>query len=98
MKDRKQTRETEKVVNRVMKTVETFDQLGKSEFEIVLGKITQQVERNTKADPDRIAAVTPKILDDLPNEYGQLGDEARSWEAMIAYLYGKYLKELGVRK
>lgn len=75
MKDRKQTRETENVVYRVMKTVETLDQIGKSEVERVLGEITQQVEKKTKVDPDQIAAVTPKILDDMPNELGQLGDD-----------------------
>jgi hypothetical protein len=31
----------------------------------------------------------------MPHEYGQLSAAERSWEAMIAYLYGKYLKELG---
>jgi hypothetical protein len=96
MSDRRQVREMEKVVRRVMKTVEKFDQIGKSEFEIILGKVMHQVEKNTGIDPDTIADVTPKVIDDMPNEYGKLPEEARSMEAMIGYLYGKYLKELGV--
>ena len=96
MSNRRQVREMEKVVKRVMKTVEKFDQIGKSEFETILGKIMNQVEKNTGVDSDRITEVTPKIIDDMPNEYGQLPEEVRSMEAMIGYLYGKYLKEFGL--
>ena len=38
---------------------------------------------------------SPKVISDMPNEYGQLPKDARSWELMIGYLYAKYLKELG---
>lgn len=86
----------EKVVSRVMKTAAQYDQIGKKEFEAILHKIMQQVEKNTSADPDEIAEITPKVIDDMPNEYGQLSEENKSMEAMIAYLYGKYLKELGL--
>lgn len=98
MSDRRQLREAEKVVSRVMKTAAQYDKIGKAEFEAILHKITQQVEKNTSADPDEIAAMTPKVIDDMPKEYGQLSEEHRSLEAMIAYLYGKYLKELGLLK
>jgi hypothetical protein len=37
-----------------------------------------------------------KVLEDLPHEYGQLDEESRSWNAFVAYLYMKYLKELGL--
>ena len=96
MNDRRQLREIEKVVSRVMKTASQYDKIGKAEFETILHKIMQQVEKNTTADPDEIAAKTPKVIEDMPNEYGQLSEEDRSMEAIIAYLYGKYLKELGL--
>jgi hypothetical protein len=35
-----------------------------------------------------------KVIEDIPNEYGQLGEEDRSVEPMIAYRYDKYLNEL----
>lgn len=98
MSDRRQLREMQKVVSRVMKTAAKYDSIGKAEFEAILRKIMQQVEKNTSADPDKIVEVTPKVIDDMPNEYGQLSEEDRSLEAMIAYLYGKYLKELGLLK
>ena len=94
MSDRRQLREMEKVVTRVMRTVANYDCIGKSEFEAILQKIMQQVQRNTNVDADEIAAVTPKVIEAMPNEYGQLSKEERTMEAMIAYLYGKYLKEL----
>ena len=34
-------------------------------------------------------------IHDLPNEYGQIDENLKSWDALIAYLYVKYLKELG---
>jgi len=96
MSSRHRKREMEKVVTRVMETAEKYDQIGKKEFEDILHKIMQQVEKNTSADPDKIIEVTTKVIDDMPNEYGKLSEKDRSMESMIAYLYGKYLKELGV--
>jgi hypothetical protein len=53
------------------------------------------LHENTHIDIDVIAQKTRKVITDLPNEYGQLPRDARSWELMIGYLYAKYLKELG---
>jgi hypothetical protein len=88
----------EKVVSRVMKTAAKYDSIGKAEFEAILHKIMQQVEKHTSASLDEISALTPKVLADMPKEYGRLGDEDRSMGAMVGYLYGKYLKELGLLK
>ena len=96
MSDRRQLRETEKVVSRVMKTVAKYESIGKEEFQSILHKVMQQVQENTGIEPDKISEMTSKVIEDMPNEYGQLSEEVRSWEAMIAYLYSKYLKELGV--
>lgn len=96
MSDRELRREMERVVSRVMKTASQYDSIGKTEFEAILRKIMQQVEMNTRANPDRIVELTSKVIDDMPQEYGQLSEEDRSMESMIAYIYGKYLKELGL--
>ena len=96
MSDRKHTRETEMVVKRVLKTAAKYDSIGKAEFEAVLNEVMQQVQKNTGIEPDEIAQMTDKVIEDMPKEYGQLSEADRSWEAMIAYLYNKYLKELGV--
>jgi hypothetical protein len=95
---RQQLREMEKVISRVMKTAAKYDSIGKTEFEAILHKIMQQVEKNTSANLDQISALTPKVLADMPKEYGQVSEENRSMEAMVGYLYGKYLKELGLLK
>ena len=55
-----------------------------------------QVHRNTGLSLLVIEQKTQTVLRDLPHEYGQLPEAARSWEALLAYLYTKYLKELGV--
>jgi len=94
MIDRRQIREMEKVVSRVMQTAAKYDNIGKAEFETILRKTMEQVQKNYGSNLDEIAAMTPKVIADMPNEYGQLREEDRSMEAMIAYLYGKYLKEL----
>ena len=44
MSDRRQLREIEKVVSRVMKTAKKYDSIGKAEFETILRKVMQQVE------------------------------------------------------
>lgn len=95
MINRKQLTETKQVVRRVMKTVRKYDQIGKAEFEEVLHKVVQQVHKNTGIDMTRIAEATPTVISDMPHEYGQLSSEQRSWEAMIGYLYAKYLQVLG---
>ena len=94
MSDRNQVRETEQVVRRVMQTVQKYDRIGKAEFEDVLHRVVQQVHKNTGIDMVRIAEATPAVIDDMPREYGQLNHEQRSWEAMIGYLYAKYLQVL----
>lgn len=96
MKDDERLDETEQVVSRIMKTVETYDQIGKAEFEAILGRVMEDVHGSTGIAFDRIAGITDKVIQDMPREYGQLSEDLRSWEAMIAYLYGKYLRELGV--
>lgn len=96
MSDRNHTRETENVVKHVLKTAAKYDSVGKAEFEAILHKVMQQVEKNTGIEPDKIARTTDKVIEDMPKEYGQLSEADKSWEAMIAYLYNKYLKELGV--
>jgi hypothetical protein len=98
MSDRDQIRETEKVVRRVMKTAEKFDRIGKEQFEIILDKVIHQARKNSKADQDEIEALTPQVIEDMPREYGRLNAEQRSTESLIAYLYNKYLQELGLLK
>ena len=96
MSDRNRTTETEKVVKHVLKTASKYDSIGKAEFEVILHKVKRQVRRNTGIESDTISQTTKKVLEDMPNEYGQLSEADRTWEALIAYLYHKYLRELGV--
>lgn len=98
MTKRSHARETEKVVQRVLKTVARYRAIGKKEFEAILHEVRQQVQEHTRIEPGRIAGATGKVIGDLPREYGRLAEAERSWEALIAYLYTKYLKELGALK
>ena len=91
-------RDMERVVRRVMKTVAKYDKIGKAEFESILREVVHEVQKRTGFDRVRVAAATPKVIDDMPREYGQLGNEERSWEAAIGYLYAKHLQVLGVFK
>lgn len=98
MKDRDQVQDMEQVVQRVMKTVKKYDKIGKAEFEAILGEVVHEVQNRTGYDRARVAAATPKVIEDMPREYGQLSGEQRSWDAMIGYLYAKHLQVLGVLK
>ena len=96
MDERKIRRETERVVKRVLRLVESHKLIGKKEFEAILDKVIEYVHRNTGFSLQVIGQKTQTVLRDFPREYGQLREEARSCEAIIAYLYTKYLRELGV--
>ena len=96
MSNRRQLREMEKVVSRVLKTAAKYDTIGKIEFEAILHQIMQQVEKNSTATFDEIVSLMPKVIDGIPKGYGQHREEDKSMEAMIGYPYAKFLQELGI--
>ena len=98
MDERKIRRETQRVVQKIIRLAESYETIGKTEFETILDQVIEQVHRNTGLSIEVIGQKTPTVVQALPQEYGQLPQEARSWEAMITYLYLKYLRELGVLK
>ena len=77
-------RETEKVVKSVTKTAAKYDSIGKAEFEEILRKVMQQVQRNAGVGPDAIARATDRVIEDMPKEYSQRAESERSWETTIA--------------
>jgi hypothetical protein len=81
-------------IKRVLPLVPKDRNIKKSDFQAILDEILMCLHRNRKISIDAIAEKTEKVLSDMPNEYGQLPEDARSWEALIGYLYAKYLKEL----
>jgi flagellar motor switch protein FliG len=96
MDERRLKRETERVVKKVLRVMESYEAIGKKEFETILDKVIDQVHRNTGLSRHAIGQKTQTVVQALPQEYGQLSEAARSWEALITYLYLKYLRELGV--
>jgi len=92
---RKLQDEIDAVLTRVLPLVPKDKAIEKKQFEVILNEILTCLHENTKIDIDVIAQKTPKVITDVPNEFGQLPEDARSWELMIGYLYAKYLKELG---
>jgi len=96
MDERKIRRETERVVKKVFRLVEGYETIGKEEFEAILHKVIEHVHKNTGLSMQVIIQKTDKVIRDLPEEYGRLSEEIRSWEAIITYLYTKYLRELGI--
>jgi hypothetical protein len=95
MNDRKTRRDTEKVVRKVLKFVEQFDTIGREEFSAVNRKVIEHASRNTGISMEQVIQKMSAVIDALPNEYGQIDENLKSWDALIAYLYMKYLKELG---
>jgi hypothetical protein len=98
MEERKLRRETQRVVHKILRLVESYETIGQPEFATILDRVIEQVHRNTGLSVEVIGQKTPAVLQAFPQEYGQLPEEARSWEAMITYLYLKYLRELSVLK
>jgi hypothetical protein len=98
MRRRGRERELQRVVKRVLPLVPTKRQVSKAEFEAINGEILACVHEKTGASPERLGQLVAKVLGDLPNEYGRLDERDRSWPALIAYLYAKYLHELGTSR
>jgi hypothetical protein len=94
--EHKTIRDTEKVVRKVLKFVEQLDTIGKEEFSAVNRKVMEHVSKNTGISMEQVMQKMSAVIHDLPNEYGQIDENLKSWDALIAYLYVKYLKELGV--
>jgi hypothetical protein len=95
MNERKTRRDTEKVVRKVVRFVEKFDTIGKEEFSAVNRKVMEHVSKNTGIGMEQVIQKMSSVIHDLPNEYSQIDENLKSWDALIAYLYVKYLKELG---
>jgi hypothetical protein len=87
-------REVQRVVKRVLPLVPTNRKVVKAEFEAIHAEVLACVQEKTGASVEQLSQVTAKVLSDLPNEYGRLDESDRSWPALIAYLYSKYLREL----
>ncbi|HEY9818053.1 MAG TPA: hypothetical protein V6D20_19950 [Candidatus Obscuribacterales bacterium] len=89
-------RELDRVVAKVIKTVESAQTVEKETFERLLDGIILQVARNRRLDISQVALVTDQVIADMPQEYGQLADELKSWETLTAFLYLKYQQVLGI--
>lgn len=90
-------RETEQVVKRVLPVIREYSTFGKKEFESIHGEILRCLHENTGISTDTIVEKMDTVLKAMPNEYGRLPEGQRSWEALIGYLYVRYLKELGTQ-
>lgn len=89
-------RELERVVAKVIKTVESADAVDKETFERLLDGIIVQIAKNRRLDVNQVATATDQVIADMPKEYGGLAEELKGWETLIAFLYLKYQQVLGV--
>lgn len=89
-------RELDRVVSKVIKTVDAADTVDKQTFERLLDGVIVQVAKNRRMDINQVAIATEQVVDEMPEEYDRLADEMKSWETYIAFLYLKYQKVLGV--
>ena len=69
---RKLRRETERVVQNVLREVGKYDEIGKKEFESILDQIILQIHQNRGIDIEQIASRTRAVVQAFPKEYGQL--------------------------
>ena len=89
-------REIDRMVSKVLKTVEDSDVTDKQTFERMLDGVIFQVAKNRRLDINQVALATDQVITDMPAEYGQLAEELKGWETLIAFLYIKYHQVLGI--
>ena len=85
----------DKTYKQVMKHWGKFDRVGKKQFEEGLDIIVRNISKNTKTPIEVVAQHTHSILEEFPNEYQQVPDDMKGYEAMISMLYAQYMKKLG---
>ncbi len=66
MDARKIRRETQRVVHKILRLVESYDTIGKTEFETILDQVTEHVHRNTGLSIEVIGQKTPTVVQALP--------------------------------
>ncbi len=98
MRRKKPERELKRMLKRVLPLAPTDRPVAKADFETILAEVMACVHEKTSAPAEQLKQLTPKVLADMPNEYGGLPAADRSWEVLIAYLYAKYLRELGAAR
>ena len=82
-------------IKKVFRLIPKDRNIAKNDFEAVLKEIMMSLHRNRKIPIEALAEKTEKVVTDMPNEYGSFPKTLRTWEGLVAYLYQKYLKELG---
>lgn len=89
-------RELERVVAKVLKSIDSDQAVTKQTFERLLDEIISQVAKNRRLDVNQVALATEQVIADMPTEYGQIADELRGWETLVVFLYLKYQQVLGI--
>ena len=89
-------REVDRVVTKVIKTVDSADALDKKTFEQMLDGVILQIAKNRRIDVNQVALATEQVIAEMPEEYDQLSEELKGWETFIAFLYVKYHQVLGI--
>jgi hypothetical protein len=91
-------REVDRVVAKVLKSAdpELWEEDQKKYFEQLLDRVIIQVARNRRMDVNQVAIATDQVVEAIPAEYGQLAEDLKGWETLIAFIYLKYQQVLGV--
>jgi hypothetical protein len=95
MKPDSTEREIGWTIKKVFRLIPKDRNIAKNDFEAILDEIVMSLHRNRKIPIEALAEKTSKVINDMPSEYGSLPKTLRTWEGLVAYLYQKYLKELG---
>jgi hypothetical protein len=86
----------EKIVKRVMKHWRKFDQIGKKEFEEGLDIIIENISKQTRTPIEMVAQHTHQIIKEFGDEYQNVPDDIKGYEAIISLFYFKYMQKLGL--
>ena len=95
MRSKRRDQELQGVLKRVLPLVPEDHSVVKAEFEAIHDEILACVHEKTGASAEQLRPLVEKVFRELPNEYGRLDAQERSWPALIRYLYSKYRRELG---
>lgn len=82
-------------MDKVLSRVDTTQEFQKEDFERMLDAIILQIVKNRGLDVNQVAIATPTVVASM-TEYGEMPEEMKGWESLVAFLYVKYHQVLDI--
>ena len=89
-------KETDNVIDKVLRAIGDKEKIEKKDFEKVLDLVIEQISKNRGIAPEIIGKETNQVIEAMTQFLQDIPPENRSWEVIISFLYLIYQSKLGI--